>query len=383
MFQSFFVYITFGLILFILGRLAHIRQKHNLRLNQDTSFWVWEVLLALLVFAFVSGVRWNVGVDYLAYLNNYLNFQRGGEGIFEKEIGFDFLTQLMADADIHFSVYFGLLAFLQLFFIYKAFKDQRYLYPFLGIVILFGPHYLSWMNGIRQMLAATMFVFAIQFIHQRQLLKYAAIIGLAGLFHTSAFALIIFYFIPQRDYFKNRILLFILTGATLILGSMSFWIDNLMNFAPILDFIGYDRYAENLGSLIEDEQIRNLGPRRLSLIITALLSIWYGPKLKHYFKNTYFTTYFNFAILGFLLYNLLGNTHHIFIRPLTYLTIFSIPVTAYLIVYLINNFSKNKIMTLVTIAIILAYLPMSIIADYGKGIQDYTNYQFYWYHYKK
>lgn len=383
MFQSFFVYTVLGLILFILGRLALIRENGNKLSNMQTPFWTWEVILILLVFAFVSGVRWNVGVDYADYLANFLNFQHGGDGLFDKEIGFEYLTQFMANADIHFSIYFGFLAFLQIFFIYRAFKDQRYLYPFLGIIILFGPHYLSWMNGIRQMLAATMFVFAIQFIHQRQLLKYAAIIGLAGLFHTSAFVLIIFYFIPQKDYFKSRTLLLILTGTTLILGSMSFWVDNLMNFASILDFIGYDSYSERLDVLIEDENIRNIGPRRLSIILTALTAIWYSPNLKRKFKNTHFLTYYNLAILGFLLYNLLGNTHHIFIRPLTYLTIFSIPVTAYLIVYLINNFSKNKIMTLVTIAIILAYLPMSIIAEYGKGIQDYTNYKFYWYHYKK
>src|SRR5690554_4193783 len=97
----------------------------------------------------------------------------------------------MARNNVHFSIYFGFLAFLQLFFIYRAFKDQRYLYPFLGIVILFGPEFLSWMNGIRQMLAATMFVFAIQFIQKRQLWKYVGTIVLASLFHTSAIVLLV------------------------------------------------------------------------------------------------------------------------------------------------------------------------------------------------
>src|SRR5690554_7012911 len=96
MLQSFFVYITLGLILYSLGYLAHIRQKNNLLLNKKTPFWTWEVALALLAFAFVAGVRWNVGVDHQSYLANYLNYQVGGEGIFDKEIGFDYITQLMA-----------------------------------------------------------------------------------------------------------------------------------------------------------------------------------------------------------------------------------------------------------------------------------------------
>lgn len=380
MFQSFFVYITFGLILFVLGRLSEIRQKQNKLKNNTTPFWVWDVVLAFLVFAVISGIRWNVGVDHQTYLANFLNIQRGGHSLFDKEIGFELLTSLIAKSGIHFSYYFGLLAFLQMFFIYRAFKDQRYLYPFLGIIIIFGPEYLSWMNGIRQMLVATVFVFSIQFIQKRQLLKYAITILLASLMHKSALILLVFYFIPQKDYFKNRILVFSLVGASLVLGSMNFWIDNLKEVSSLLSFLGYDWYSENIVGLIEDEEIRNIGPRRLSMILISLAAIWYSPKLKKRFENTYFLTYYNIAIIGFLLYNLLANTHHGFLRPITYLTIFSIPTTAYLLVYLKSHFAKISLAFFMVLIIALSYLPMSIIADYGKGKQDYSNYKFYWYH---
>src|SRR5690554_1119643 len=113
-------------------------------------------------------------------------------------------------------------------------------------------------KGIRQMLAATMFVFAIQFIQKRQLWKYVGTIVLASLFHTSAIVLLAFYFIPQKDFFKNRTLTFILVIITLVLGSMNFWVDNLMELGSILDFVGYDKMAGNLGNLVEDEEIRNI-----------------------------------------------------------------------------------------------------------------------------
>ena len=161
---------------------------------------------------------------------------------------------------------------------------------------------------------------------------------------------------------------------------MNFWIDNLKELSTLLSYLGYDWYSENIETLIQDEQIRKIGPRRIGAILLSLATIWYSHKLKIIFKNTYFLTYYNIAILGFLLYNLLANKHHGFLRPISYLTIFSIPTAAYLLVYLKNNFTTKSLAFFVVLIIVLSYLPMSIIADYGKVQEDYTNYRFYWYH---
>lgn len=383
MLQSFFVYSLFGLFMFLFGIYSYKRQLFNIRLKVSNSFWVWDIILALLLFAFISGIRWNVGVDHQHYLANYLSLQNGGYSIFVKEYGFELITKFMAESGIHFSVYFGFLAFMQLFFIFRAFKDERYLYPFLGVIIIFGPEYLSWMNGIRQMLAGTIFVWSIQFIQKRQFLKYIITIIIASLMHTSALILLIIYFIPHKDYFRSRILTFILIALSIFLGINNFWINNLNSLGGALEFLGYDNIAIRLDGLIEDDQVRLFGPRRLVLILITLLTCYYSPKLKKYFRNTYFLTYYNLMILGFLLFNLLGNTHHIFIRPLTYLIIFSIPTTAYLLVYLKRNLKRNKMIFAFTFALTIIYLPLSIIADNGKGEKDYTNYKFYWYHHQK
>lgn len=378
MVQSFFVYGLLGLMLFLLGRISYLREKQSIQLRRKTSFWSWEIFIALFLFAFVSGVRWNVGVDHLTYLNHYLRVQNGLNPYLNKEIGFEFITNLFAQSGLHFSFYFGFFAFLQLFFIYYAFKDHRYLYPFLGIIILFGPEYLNWMNGMRQMLSATIFVFSIQFIQNRQFLKYALTILFASLFHTSALGLIIFYFIPQRDYFKSRILTLFLVVFSLILGSMNFWIDSLNQFSQLFNLLGYDWYSENINVLIENNQVSNIGPRRLSLMLIPLLIIWFSPKLKVTYKNTFFLTYYNLALFGFLFYNIVANLNHGLIRPTTYLTIFIIPTTAYLLDYLRTNIHKMYPIYLITLLIVLSYLPLSIFADEGKGKVDYSNYKFYW-----
>src|SRR5690606_223459 len=167
---------------------------------------------------------------------------------------------------------------------------------------------------------------------------------------------------------------------TLYLGTNNSWISILNNLGSALDFLGYDNISMRLEELIQETQIRTFGPRRFSLIIITLITCWFQPLLKGYFKDTYFVTYYNLMIIGFLLFNLLGNTHHIFIRPLTYLSIFSIPTTAFLIVYLHKSIRKYFPILFIILILTLSFLPLSIIVDNGKGNDDFTNYKFYWYH---
>ena len=224
MLQSFFIYITAGILLFILGNISYKRSiSRNLINNKKTSFWSLEILLLLLVFATLSGLRWNVGVDYLEYLNNFNRVGLNLEGRFT-EISFKYFTRLLAINGIHFSFYFGIISFFQLYFIYKLFQNEKYLYPFLAIIILFGPEFLSWMNGIRQMLAATIFVWSIQFIKNKEFIKYLLVILFASTIHLSAIVLISIYFIPSKDIYKKR-----LSGLTNSIFGKSSW------YRPTLD----------------------------------------------------------------------------------------------------------------------------------------------------
>lgn len=380
MIQSFFVYSLFGLLMFLFGTYSAKRELVYSNINKKTHFWVWDVIFGLLLFALVSGIRWNVGVDHLAYLENYLIQQNFGRFVFEKEAGFELITNIMASAGFHYTFYFALLAFLQIFFIFRAFKNERYLYPFLGLVIIFGPEYLSWMNGIRQMIVACVFVYAIKFIGQRKMLKYFIVILLASLMHKSAFILLPFYFIPQLDYFKNRYLTISLIGIAIFLGNNNFWITSLSKLGDLLGLLGYSELnVERLDTLIQEEQIRNLGPRALSILLITLVTIWFSPRLKERFNNTYFLTYYNLSITGILLFNLLSNAHHAFLRPVAYLTIFSFITTSYFLYYLSEKLSPKSIVTFTVVFLLaISYLPMSIVADYGKRDMDYTNYRFFW-----
>lgn len=378
MFQSFIVYGIFGFLLFLFGYNSYLASEQYVFKDIEPSFCERNVFLGLFIFAFFSGIRWNVGVDYQAYLANFLSIQNGRSGIFDKELGFEYFTYLVAVSGFHFSFYFGFLAFIQLFFIYYAYKNERYLYPFIGIIILFGPEYLNLMNGIRQMIAASMFLYSIKFIQQKKILFFLIIILTSSLIHKSSIVLLGFYFIPPINYFKNRLFVCVLFVTTIILGNNSDWIKVFNDFGAVLDFLDYDNISSKLNRLILDNQVRNFGPRRIILILLTVIVIWLSKKMFIYFKGTAFQICYNFSILGALLFNLLSNTHHIFIRPLNYLTIFFVPTLAYLLVYLKESTDNIRLKFYLVLFLVLAYLPISVISDYGKGKYDFVNYKFFW-----
>jgi len=198
--------------------------------------------------------------------------------------------------------------------------------------------------------------------------------------HKSALILLPFYFIPQLDYFKNRLLTIGLVGIAIFLGNNNFWIDSLRQLGDLLRLIGYSELnSERLDTLIQDEQIRNLGPRTISILLITLITIWFSPKLKERFSNTYFLTYYNLAIIGVLLFNLLSNAHHAFLRPVAYFTIFSLITTSYILYYLKENLTPKRMITFAIVFVLtVSYLPMSILAEYGKMDKDYTNYRIFW-----
>jgi hypothetical protein len=188
--------------------------------------------------------------------------------------------------------------------------------------------------------------------------------------------LIFFYFIPQKDYFKNRYINLALCVLTLIIGLSPYWLQ-ATNFVEIaLSSIGYEGYADKLDFLIDSKREMALGPRRLSILLLNMLVIWFAPKLKDVFKNTSFLAYFNFTFICILLYNLFANTASVFLRPASYFTIFLAKTTSYLLYYLKSKASKEIYILVFIIAV--SYMAFSLIAESGKGDMDTTNYKFFW-----
>ena len=383
MLQSFLVYGIFAAVLAIFGNISAQKQKISYYNNVKNRFFTWDIIIPILIFSIISGIRWKVGTDHFNYYLKYLDLEKGIEfrerGI---EKGFELLSTVFSNLQIHFTLYFSFLAFLQIFFFYLALKDKKYLLPFLVVILILGEQYLLWMNGIRQAIAACIFVYALQYKLNKKFWFYFIFILLASQFHKSAIWLIILYFIPIKYLFKNRFITLIIFIGSYYIGTQYQWFSVTQNIEKAIVFFRYDIFLGSIDYLLSDETDKiGIGPRRIIIQLLYLILIFYSNKLKSFFskEETGFTLYYNLAIIGGIYFNLFSNTSHVFLRPVYYFIIFT-PITfSFLLLYLKTKTPNGiNIKFLIVLILSISHTLISIIADYGKGANDFTNFKFFW-----
>lgn len=363
MILSFIVYTFTGLALYALGKMN--ANKPN------TIFWSPEIVIMICLFGFIAGARYNVGVDHLSYLNQYINLQNAGWLIRDTfEPGFIYITKWFAHSGIHYSIYFAFWAMLQFFFVYYALKNKKYLYPYLGLTIMLTPIFLSWMNGIRQSVVCCAFVFLIKFIQKRRFLPYIIGVFISSLIHKSAWILLPLYFLLYRNYFfQQRILNIFLLFSLTIIGNITIG-NNLFQPVTILtELLDYEYYTENISTIMEDTRDMTWGPIRIILYLTDLLIIWFYPTVQKHLKNDrMLNLYFSLFFIGTCAYNLLVMYGIMFSRITMYFTTFRLILTTY-ILYSLHIQKLNKQFKLFAF-ISLSYIYLSILKLWVTNINE-------------
>lgn len=384
MLQSILVYGLLAVILFLLGREISIKETYSLKhLHKGKPFLSWEMVFMLLLFGFVVGVRWDVGVDHLSYMKNYndyilyKNFDRDN-----LEIGYVFITKLFATLNFHFSFYFAFWGMLQMLFLYLSFKNNKYLYPYIGLILVLGPLFLSWNNGMRQTLATCIFMFGSQYIVDRKFLKYLFWVFIASLIHKSAWIVLPFYFIPiNRILISNRLLQLIILFSCIYLGFNQFWIQELTRFGNLVSFIGYEKYSENFDMIINEEISKNFGIKTIILLIINIVIILFSKQIIHSYNGEKYKLYYNFFFIGICLYYLLFNTSHIFLRVIYYFDIVKLLFSALILHFL---YFRSKMTNIIRIPLFVLLLLLSISYTFGAvyeaatGIDKMVLYKFFW-----
>lgn len=376
MLLSIFVYSLTGLILYGLGRRIAFRDKIVRRIsNRATSFWCPEIALLILTFALVAGFRYDVGVDHLTYLRFYEDLMRQGWIARETlEPGFVFIMKVFSSLNLHFFFFFAFLGAIQIFFFYYAFKDEKYLYPYFGLIIMLTPLFLTWMNGIRQSIVCCIFVFLVKYIKERKLLIYVVGIVLAALIHRSAYILLPLYFVFRKDfYLKNRYINILIVVFCAILGASPTWSHLILNLQKIFSILDYESYADNIATIIEETRDMSWGPVRILLFVTNLCIIWFYPKTREKFPNhRVLNLYFVLFFIGVALYNLFVETGILFTRPLMYFTIFTYVMMAYTLYGL--SLQRRKRLFVFFLCLSLLYVYMMLAKLYFTGVEVSTSY---------
>lgn len=143
------------------------------------------MLFSLAVLVVVTGFRWQVGADYPAYERYFYHVAYGfGQGRFE--IGYYLLNVACSLISDHPRLLFLACSVIFFSFAYAAICRMSTDCS-LSIFLLIGCGYFFYfMNGMRQMVAAAIVLFAISVLYNGRTLRFVLIILLASSFHASA-----------------------------------------------------------------------------------------------------------------------------------------------------------------------------------------------------
>ena len=384
MFESIVVYGLLTIVMVLCGIVAAQREHlyyHRWtncnNYNYKLSFLHWETIFPLIVFAFIFGCRYNVGVDYPAYLKMYI---WGGDR--EMEPLFLWVTDSMSDLNIHYACYFGLWAFIQVFLLFYTLRHQRFLFPFMAFFLIFGSYYLSMMNIIRQQVAACIFLYSIQYIDNKKFVKYFLCIFFASLFHKSAWLVIILYplFQWRKDWFPNIKIQIIFYLIALYLSFNYDFVINLISgiFSDFARLFGYDVY---LIGILRNEQLdsmaqfgNNTGYGFYINVFISVIIILFSNRLKNYYKNNFFLMIYSMWFIRILADFVIGASI-ILNRPFVYFTNIKIIMLAYFIYYCVN--SKRVIPQLLIVGFILIHVAL-FVNMLSNGEINTSMYRFFW-----
>ena len=323
---------------------------------------------AVAIYSIVLGLRYNVGTDYMAYMDiyNMLYFD-------DVEWGYALINKILYNAGLPFPAIFILVAFFQILLFLKGVEkiDAKYL-PYTVFFYFTTLYIFLSLNGLRQCLAFSIFVYSINYIADKKLVKYALTILLASTIHKSALILFALYFIINNDWLlKHR---FVQIGCYIITFAFSllfhdFIVNNAQFFFTI---VGYANYADGIDSLVEvswGEEGSGLGIYFFAII--DLFIIWNITKYKSLISKNMVVAFYNLYFIGLIFANIVAGTY--FERINIYFQHTRIVIYA-LFFYSLFKYDKSLLkkgflITVIAVFIVFFYMGISNKASNGAPFQ--------------
>jgi hypothetical protein len=345
-----------GMILLSLPSVQTTTNKQSVLLTSEPyHYWGANLLLLIILYSFIIGCRYYVGIDYEAYLEWYLELKQTGIYPREIEFGYEWLNYFLYFLGAHYAFLFIILAFLQILFFYKSLEKFSFLIPW--YIFFFFTYLLmfSSMNIMRQTLAYFLFFYALNLAIDKQYLRALLYCLLGFSFHKSIVIAIALFPLLGFDWFKNKyvqiaLLLFVTVFASQILAIA------LEIASPIVSLIGYGYYVENLDYMYEitEEGAVGAGTARILFFILDMSIIWYSDELKTTFKSYDFYKYYNIYFLGAFMDRIVYD-NFILARTNDYLLNFRVLILSFLCYYLFASATEKipKVVLGSTIALMM------------------------------
>lgn len=288
---------------------------------------ITKLLLIITVIIF-SGFRDGLGEDYQGYYYNLIN------GRYLNITFYEPLLSLIANL-----IYYTKLSPL-FFFLFCAIVTNvlfintfyRYENAFIIIFIYLTAtiFFFNTFNLVRQMFAASIFMYSVRFIEDKKFIKYLICILVASTMHFSSIYLIPIYFLVNGTY--SRTIYFIILFASIILGQIL-----TIDLASI-----FSKYINTYEVYFESEITYSSGLLTLFFNLHLLFFIIFKDKV---FTNSRNTIVFNFFFIGVILYNMITSFFYIY-RFSIYFIIFA-PIVIPALGKIIGKYKSDIILILV------------------------------------
>lgn len=344
-----------GIIVYILLYFFTIyySQKYKRAVNKSLKSKKNFFLLGMIItFSLIIGLRWEVGKDFSAYYDllignvPYWEYDR-------LEPLSKWTIQFVQKNHLPFYIWFIFTSFLQIFFLFCAFKKEiTNLLPW-G-VFFFLVYTLSFnMNVVRQGCALSIVLYAYTFIAQKDWKRYVLFIVFAALFHKSAIVFLPLYFTHsiamKLNVFMQLAIFFAFTfvgtlAINLIINATgSYW--EILNMAQKVDQLAGHEWEIQQGS-------------GLGIIFTQIrlsLIILFSQKMRAFYCSKRFEVFYLLFFIGSCFYTSTMNDM-LLERMCRYFSICDVVISAYFINYLIN---VEKQYTFVAYTILIGLIAMT------------------------
>lgn len=360
--------VIYTLLAFSMFYFTH-KSNFNRGILSKVYYWV-----PVLLFTFVFGIRYGVGIDYFSYKDIYEGYDIGDILYVNGEWLFYLICEMGHKLHLSVPIYFSILSFLQVLFIYLAFKNRKLVLAYSILALFFTGIGISGFNNIvRQAVAFCIFVYSLTYIEKRQLLNYCICILLAFSFHLSAIILLPIYFFFNRgqNYFQSTKLQIIILICCYCISWLS--IGNIIS--PHIEylsmFLDYDGYFNTHFVNAKTRSVFDF----VTLIISILLVYFYNDVKKYYNDRLFdiiYILYFASICLGYLLIDI-----HIVWRILAYFSYLKFIVFGYFLFFFKRTMKysyKNYFFALFFISYVVGFYSYSILYKSYNTCSSYATY---------
>ena len=377
--QTILVFLLIIIVGYISGNYTVVEENRLVLRRGERRFLTPSVYVIIILITLLSGLRFDLGTDYLGYLDDYTSgVEAAGRG---HEFLFHYISKIFYDLKIHPVIYFGLWAFIQITLFLYAFKDYKKVYPYLILFLILNGTYDSWMNGIRQEIASCIWLCSLIAIEKRKFWLYFVFLIVEYCFHRSSVFLILMYpFLTRYKSIFDKIpvqivFLVIAFAIRFFLGSSLSSLDRLLSLYTT--YLGgdaglYEHYdASSIATQIQNRTV-GTGMAYIFKFLIYLSIILQSDKIKSFFNSDRFNVFYVLFFLGVLFEYMFPDGAINLRRPFMYFTVFLTIMLAFYLYYLRKK--KNFILLFV---VVVGYFGLFFINRWKAPLDVHMMFNFY------